>query len=340
MNYRQIEVLVLDSLVAGYGSGTRKKPVLPALNASANSGELIAVIGRNGIGKSTLLRTIAGLQPPLGGNIVINGRNIRSFTRLELARETGYISTESVKVSNMTVYDLVALGRFPHTNWMGNIDAANKASILYALELTSMSGFRDRFINEISDGERQKAMIARVIAQDAAIMIMDEPTAYLDAGSRFEILHLLNALAHEKGKTIIFSTHDLHAAVNQADRIWLISGNTLEEGAPEDLMSRGSFDNLFNASNGRFNPESGTFSFTSPLSGTVYVEGKMPEKIWIEKALRRLGFAVTEVITDPFIRIETGDKEKYKLISGSSTKNAESIYDLVNLLKSNIRTII
>jgi iron complex transport system ATP-binding protein len=336
MKYLREEVLVLDSLETGYGSGNRKKLILPSLNASAVRGELIAVIGRNGIGKSTLLRTIAGLQPPLSGDIRINGKSLSTFTRMELARETGYISTESVKVSNMTVFDLVALGRFPHTNWIGTMDDQNHASVMDALRMTSMTGFGERFINEISDGERQKAMIARIIAQDAGIMIMDEPTAFLDTGGRFEILHLLNTLSHEKGKTIIFSTHDLHMAVNQADKIWLISGGRLLEGAPEDLMISGAFDHLFDASNVRFNPENGSFSFNSSGNGSVYIQGKGAEKIWVEKALKRLGLTAALHKTDPYIIIQEGHPTTYQLIADNTIKNAASVYELVNLLIGDI----
>ena len=334
MQYHPEEIFVLESLEIGYGSGLRKKLILPALNATAVRGELIAVIGRNGIGKSTLLRTLAGLQPPLGGNIRINGRKMADYSRMELAQETGYISTETVKVSNMTVYDLVALGRFPHTNWIGNIDTENQVSILKALEMTSMSRFHDRFINEISDGERQKAMIARIIAQDAGLMIMDEPTAFLDAGSKFEILHLLNSLSHDRGKTIIFSTHDLNMAINQADKIWLISADRLLEGAPEDLMINGAFDHLFDASNVRFNPDNGTFTFNSSVTGSVYIDGNGAERIWVEKAISRLGLTSAEKETVPFIRMVTGDQTSYELVSGSFIQKAGSIYDLAGLLKS------
>jgi iron complex transport system ATP-binding protein len=336
MKSQSEEILKLEGLETGYGSGTRKKLVLPALYATANKSELIAVIGRNGIGKSTLLRTLAGLQPALGGNIIVNGRNINDYSRIELAQETGYVSTESIRVSNMTVYDLVALGRFPHTNWIGNIDYENQFAITEALNLTSMAGFRDRFINEISDGERQKAMIARIIAQDAGIMIMDEPTAFLDAGSKFEILHLLNKLSHENGKTIIFSTHDLHMAVSQADKIWLITGDRLVEGAPEDLMMSGAFDHLFDSSNVRFNAESGTFSFNAALRGAVFIEGAGAGRLWIGKALNRLGFTVADSKTDPYIRIEKGEKTFFQIISAKKVKDAESVYELVNLLKSEI----
>ena len=139
MKITRKEILSLDSLIIGYVLGRNKNILLPPLSARAFSGEMIAVIGRNGIGKSTLLRTLTGLQPPLGGEIYYEGNNIQNFTRIELARKAGYISTEIVKVSNMRVYDLVALGRFPHTNWIGKIELKDQEAIANALEMTSMT---------------------------------------------------------------------------------------------------------------------------------------------------------------------------------------------------------
>ncbi|HEX7492819.1 MAG TPA: ABC transporter ATP-binding protein, partial [Bacteroidales bacterium] len=186
------DILSFDSLKIGYVSGKNENILLPPLNAKAYSGELIAVIGRNGIGKSTLLRTIAGLQRPLGGEIFYNGENIKNYSRMNLAQRVGYISTEIVKVSNMSVYDLVALGRFPHTNWIGKINLKDHEVIMDAIEKTSMIPFYRKHVSELSDGERQKAMIARILAQDTGIMIMDEPTAFLDIAARFEILQLMH----------------------------------------------------------------------------------------------------------------------------------------------------
>jgi len=241
MEINLTEILSLNSLKIGYVSGNNKKVLLPPLNACAKNGELIAVIGRNGIGKSTLLRTLAGLQPSLGGEIIFNGKNITGYSRIDLAQNVSYISTEIVRVSNMSVYDLVALGRFPHTNWLGKINKENHEAIMDALNKTSMSGFCDRFVSELSDGERQRAMIARILAQDTGLMIMDEPTAFLDIGSKFEILNLMHLLSQKYGKTIIFSTHDLHMAISQSDKIWLVLNNGLIGGAPEDLMIEGAF---------------------------------------------------------------------------------------------------
>ncbi len=204
MENKSTEILFFDSLEIGYTSGSLKRILLPPIRGNGLEGELIAVIGKNGIGKSTLLRTIAGLQPVLAGRMAIDNRNIDEYTRTQLSAKIGYISTETVKVSNMRVYDLVSLGRFPHTNWFGKIDDSDHEAIVDALEKTGLSGFRDRHITELSDGERQRAMIAMVLAQDAKIMVMDEPTAFLDISSKYEIMHLLHLLTRNRHKTIVY----------------------------------------------------------------------------------------------------------------------------------------
>ena len=294
MKISRTEILSFNSLKIGYTSGRDENVLLPPLNACAFKGELIAVIGRNGIGKSTLLRTLAGLQSSLGGEIFYGGKNIRDYSRKDLAQKVGYISTEIVKVTNMTVFDLVALGRFPYTNWIGNIDKKNHEIIMDAIERTSMSAFCNRFVSELSDGERQRTMIARLLAQDTGIMVMDEPTAFLDIGSKYEIMHLMHHLSRDFEKTIIFSTHDLQMAINQSDKIWLILDDKLIEGAPEDLLIEGAFDHLFESSHVKFNPEQGTFSFSADKKKTMHIEGTGSLRPWTEKAICRIGFSVSE----------------------------------------------
>lgn len=334
------KILILNSLKIGYVSGRSENVLIPPITACANKGELIAVIGRNGIGKSTLLRTLMGLQPSLGGEIQYSCKNIRDYSRIDLAHKVAYISTEIVKVSNMSVYDLVALGRFSHTNWMGKINLKNHEVIMDAIKKTGMSAFCNRFLSELSDGERQKAMIARILAQDTEIIVMDEPTAFLDVGSKYEILHLMHLLSHKSEKTIIFSTHDLHMAISQSDKIWLILDNRLIEGAPEDLMIKGEFDQLFDSSPVKYNSEHGTFSFRSEEKGWIYVEGDGICRHWTEKAINRAGFSVSAVKTTPYIIIPSGNNSKWQLSAHNSVKELESIYELVIWLrKENIRPI-
>jgi iron complex transport system ATP-binding protein len=257
-------LLLVNSLLIGYSSGRRAFQVLPELNASASAGELIAVIGRNGIGKSTLLRTLTGLQPALGGSILLSGKEISEYSRMELARKIGYISTEVVRTGSMSVYDLVALGRFPHTNWIGTLDIDSRKAITEAIRKSGMEGFEFRQVAELSDGERQRAMIARVLAQDAELMIMDEPTAFLDIAGRYEITKLAYDLTR-LGKTIIYSTHDLNPALTTTDKIWLLFKDKLIEGTSDELISNGSFDRLF---------ESSPIDFSSMLNRPVKSDTK------------------------------------------------------------------
>ena len=326
------EILTLDSLKIGYSSGKTKKVLLPPLNASAASGELIAVIGRNGIGKSTLLRTLAGLQEPLGGEILFDGRNVKDYSRMELALKVGYISTEIVKVSNMSVYDLVALGRFPHTNWIGKIEKEDHERIMDAISKTSMGSFCQKFVSELSDGERQKAMIARILAQDTGIMVMDEPTAFLDIAAKYDILHLLHHLSGDNGKAIIFSTHDLQMAISQSDKIWLILDDDLIEGAPEDLMISGAFEHLFSSTSVSFNIEDGTFSFRSDKMGSIYIEGT-DRRYWTEKAINRAGFSVSKEKTSTYIILPSEAYCYYQLSAESKVSKYMSLYELINALK-------
>jgi iron complex transport system ATP-binding protein len=255
------KILIIDGLSAGYGSGKSEKKVLSEINATAAKGELIAVIGRNGSGKSTLLRSISGLQRYSSGKIYFEDTEISKLSRKQLAQKVGYISTEIVKVHNMSVYDLVALGRFPHTDWTGRIDSENESRILEALSDTGMAEMAARNISELSDGERQRAMITRVLAQDADLMIMDEPTAFLDIVGKHEIFSLLHKIAKENRKTIIFSTHDLQMTLNCADKIWSLNNSELFESTSEDFISTGVFDKIFDSVNIKYGTEYGAFAF-------------------------------------------------------------------------------
>jgi iron complex transport system ATP-binding protein len=328
------QILSLVSLKIGYSSRGQKNVLLPPLTASANKGELIAVLGRNGIGKSTLLRTITGIQPSIGGEIYFAGKNLSEYLRIDLARKVGYISTEIVKVNNMSVYDLVALGRFPHTNWIGKITSKDDEIIMDAIEKTTMSAFRDKFVSELSDGERQKAMIARILAQDTDILVMDEPTAFLDIGSKYEILHLLHTLSQKSEKTIIFSTHDFNMAISQSDKIWLILEDQLIEGAPEDLMIDGAFNHIFDSSPVMFDSENGTFSFRGEERGAVYIDGDGFIRHWTVEAVNRAGFSVTEAKTKYYIRVTSVNKNKWQLISDNSVVEFISIYELLCALRN------
>jgi iron complex transport system ATP-binding protein len=330
------EILSFESLRIGYADRRNKNVLLPPITASARRGEMIALIGKNGIGKSTLLRTLAGLQPSLGGEITYSGKSITEYSRTDLARTIGYISTEIVKVTNMRVYDLVALGRFPYTNWFGKIDKENHDIITDSIAKTGMTSLSWRFISELSDGERQKAMIARILAQDTGILVMDEPTAFLDIGSKFEILHLMHLLSLKNGKTIIFSTHDLNVAMSQADKIWLIIDDHLVEGAPEDLMLQGAFDHLFDSSAVQYNSEHGTYSFKTENRGELITAGEGIMLHYTKKALNRAGFSVREGEGKRYLKLPSGSNRNWQFIDANSVQEFGSLYEFVTWICSEI----
>ena len=340
MEEKRPEILSIDSLKIGYASGKSRKLLIPAIYGSAYKGELIAVLGRNGIGKSTLLRTITGLQPSLGGNIFIDGRDIKEYSRLQLAKNIGYISTETVKMASMRVSDLVALGRFPHTNWYGKIDDLSHNIIIDSIEKTGMSDFYDRFISELSDGERQRAMIARALAQDADLMVMDEPTAFLDIRSKYEIIHLLISLTRSRGKTVIFSTHDFQMALDQADKIWLLLDNELIEGAPEDLFLKGSFDHLFDSSLVSFDPKNGSYILQKSEKGQIFVDGEGIIKQWTEKAVCRAGYILSDRKIHPYVKVPVEKGKNWILYCENSVNECESLYDLICFLITREKNLI
>ena len=231
----------LSNLSIGY----RRRVVACNLNLSADESELIALIGRNGAGKTTLMRTIARLHPALSGEIMIAGKPLVQYSRTELAGMLGIVSTEPVSVSHLTVKQLVSLGRFPHTNWIGKLAGKDIGMIEEAMQLTNIKLLAQKTLHEISDGERQRAMIARTLAQDTDVILLDEPTAFLDIPNRYEIINLLRHLARTKQKTILFSTHDLNIAMQEADKIWLMDDGVVYEGVPEDLTFNRQVSQMF-----------------------------------------------------------------------------------------------
>lgn len=268
------------------------------LTLRAFSGETVALIGGNGVGKSTLLKTIAGFQSPLSGDLMIHHRPVGEYSSGDLAREMSFVSTEIVRASSLTVRELVGLGRFPYTNWFGRMEEKDLEIVHRAIGQVGLHGYENRQISRISDGERQRAMIARALAQDTRIMVLDEPTAFLDISNKYEIVRILHKLAEEQGKCIIFSTHDLNTALSLADHIWLMLDNRVVEGLPEEVASRGFFASLFPNNNHLFfDAEKGDFRIRRESKGLILLRANETEAFWAAKALERIGFDVN--IADP-----------------------------------------
>jgi iron complex transport system ATP-binding protein len=215
------------------------------------------------------------------------------------------------------------------------IDSGNHAAVMDSISKAGMSAFAGRILTELSDGERQRAMIAMVLAQDADLMIMDEPTAFLDIRSRFEIFNLLRDLTRKRGKTIVFSTHDFDAAVSRADKIWLMLGDGLEEGAPEDLILSGNAGRLFDETEFLFNPHNGTFMTAGEKKGAISVTGAGDKRYWTEKAVIRSGYTISD--NDFYARLFVPDENNslWRLDDGNHSNSFDNLYSLSSWLRNN-----
>lgn len=233
-------VLCAEDLTIGYGPARQPRILAQAIDLTLCKGELVCLLGPNGAGKSTLLRTLAGAQPALRGRITINGDTLTSLTANALARRMALVLTDRVDAGNLTAYGLAALGRFPHTGWSGALSPHDEEATQSAMRAARCETLARQAVNQLSDGERQRVMIARALAQDTPIILLDEPTAFLDLPRRIEIMLLLRALAHEAGKAILLSTHDLEIALRYADRLWLMPNDgVVTAGTSAELKSGG-----------------------------------------------------------------------------------------------------
>lgn len=252
-------VLYTKNLTIGYSKAKLKVVVQENISISLESGKLIALIGKNGIGKSTFLKTITGIIPALKGEVELNNKNINSYQPNDLAQELSLVLTESLPPSNLTVYEIVALGRQPYTNWLGTLTEEDKTKIEEAISLTGISSFSHKKHYEVSDGQLQKVMIARALAQDTSLIILDEPTTHLDLVHKVTLLKLLQKLAHETNKTILYSTHDLDLAIQFTDEIIVFTEEAIFKDQPCNLISNGVFEKIFSNENIQFDAILGKF---------------------------------------------------------------------------------
>ena len=231
----------LQNISLGYANRT----LITSLTAHIRQGELTALVGRNGTGKSTLLRAIAGLGEPLSGEIMLGGKPLQKLSTAELATTISFVTTDKVRISNLRCRDVVALGRAPYTNWIGRMQDEDRAIVEQSLAAVAMSDYADKTMDRMSDGECQRIMIARALAQQTPIILLDEPTAFLDMPNRYELCNLLRSLAHNEGKCILFSTHELDIAISLCDSIALIAPPQLHLLPTEQMISSGYIERLF-----------------------------------------------------------------------------------------------
>ena len=252
-------ILTANNLSIGYTA--RKQPVAIAQNIgiSLKAGTITALIGANGIGKSTLLRTLTGIQKPLAGNVILNGSSLHSYLPAQLAQQLSLVLTDGLPPSNLTVFELVALGRQPYTNWLGSLLPEDLIKVNEALLLTQSGDLAAKKHHELSDGQLQKVLIARALAQDTPFIVLDEPTTHLDLLHKVNLLRLLKTLAHEAGKCILYATHDLDLALQLSDEIIIMKKGSLTQGTPTQLIDKNVFENLFDDPNIIFDNLAKTF---------------------------------------------------------------------------------
>ena len=236
-------MIELQHLTVGYGA----KAVLSDINQTLNAGQMVCLLGANGAGKSTILRTLAGFQPPLSGTVLLDGRDLHSLSLSERSKAVSVVLTERVEVPYMKVEDLVGMGRSPHTGFFGTLSKEDRRIVGEAIQMVGITDLAHRTIDTLSDGERQKALLAKALAQQTSVILLDEPTAFLDFHAKVSTLRLMLRLAHETNKTVFLSTHDVEMAIQLSDALWIVQDGKISTGTTASLTESGVLSRFFAA---------------------------------------------------------------------------------------------
>ena len=326
----------LRDLSIGYPDKHNTKRVAEHLNASIHSGELTCLLGTNGVGKSTLLRTLSAFHPPLGGTIDLLDRPLSTYDDRQLATVIGVVLTEKSDIRNMTVEELVGLGRSPYTGFWGTLKEGDRRIVHEAIARVRIEPLTQRMVHTLSDGERQKVMIAKALAQETPIIFLDEPTAFLDFPSKVEVMQLLHNLTHTLQKTVFMSTHDLELALQIADKIWLMDRtNGIAIGTPEDLSLEGKLSSFFSRKGITYDTETGFFRIDTDYRREIHLHGHGSRYAMVRKALQRNGIRADRHVADDSLHIDTtgsaGDPFVIHRADGS-TQSATNIEALLSLI--------
>lgn len=320
-------------LALGYKQKSRKIIFLQQnLNLELYEGELVCLIGPNGCGKSTLIRTLAGIQLPIEGNVLVRDKNITDLHISERSDLLGVVLTDKDAVENITVREIVSLGRYRSSNWLGHVNEEDEMRISKAIELVGLNGFDERTYGSLSDGEKQRSFIAKVLASNSLIMLLDEPTAHLDIPNKVAIMTLLRDLTRKAGHALLVSTHELDLAMQLADQIWLmIPGGDIHTGTPEEIIQSGYLDRVFGNELLSFNPGSGSFCVKTRRQCSVIIEGDGILYDMTVKAAIRLGYNTADTgNTHIVIKIK---ESHWEIIYNKDKTQVNSFIDLCRLLE-------
>ena len=329
-----MSVLSAKELTVGYRKGNSTSPVISGLNLSLSRGKLVALIGANGIGKSTLLRTLVGNQPPLEGEVSISGIRIGEISRKDLSLLLGIVNTERTQAGALTVREVVSLGRQPYTGFLGILSKNDKSIVEKAMQDAGILHKASSFLAELSDGERQKVMIAKALAQCTPIIILDEPTAFLDVASRMETMLLLHNLAHKQNKAVLLSSHDLSQSMMLADELWVVTNDRkIISGNTEDVVLLGAMDSIFASSIISFDLLQGDFCIN--LDSQYDIKLNCNDKIlkkWTGNALKRTGYGISndEACKNEITAISPNE---ITVSTAQGSIKANSISDMIAIIK-------
>lgn len=327
------KTIELQNLSIGYITKKERKVVAEGITANIQSGELTCLLGANGIGKSTLLRTLSAFQPKLAGEVFVQGKEIASYTEKQLSTLLSVVLTEKCDVKNMSARELIGLGRSPYTGFWGALNEDDKQMVDKAISLVKIENLANRMVDTLSDGERQKVMIAKALAQDTPIIFLDEPTAFLDFPSKVEIMQLLHRLSRKTNKTIFLSTHDLELALQIADKIWLIDKqSSVTIGTPEDLSLSGKLSSFFARKGIIFDEESGLFRVENSYNRKIRLSGHGQLYTMVRKALLRNGVLADRIVeSDDCIEVDNKNRSISLFRQGFTPVTVESIEHLLDI---------
>lgn len=305
----QKQIVEISQLTTGYRASSSEHIVSRDIDLQANSGELIMLMGPNGSGKSTLMQTIAGLIRPLVGEVCIAGHPVRQIKDRERAKLMSLVLTDRIEHTSLTVWDIVTTGRYPYLGQRGKLHQADIEILQRSLETCRLASMAQRCFSELSDGEKQRVMIARALAQETPLMLLDEPTAHLDLPSRLEVLTMLRQLARDLDKSILVSTHELDLAIQWADGIWLFdTAGGITSGAPEELILSGDIERVFGNERLHFDADSGEFCLITEHRQVVRLLAEGLQYTWSMRALQRMGYATDQEAADTTPSVEVHPK--------------------------------
>ena len=321
-------------LSIGYRTGKKEKIVHQHLDFTLHAGELTCLLGANGAGKSTLLRTLSASQPSLKGELLILDKTVSAYTEKERSRTIGVVLTDKTFTGGLSVYELVALGRQPHTGFFGRLTKEDRRIVEEAMENVGIAHKARNYTAELSDGERQKVMIAKALVQECPLILLDEPTAFLDVVSRIEIMHLLHRLAVEQNKAILLSTHDIEQALVLSDKLWLLTkGEGLQYGVTEDIILSHRMDSLFPHKDIRFDYDHGVYYPTVEGHRKVCVTCEDKTLLhWTLNALNRHGYQCSSNLQEGMPHIKVTSAKEFEVSISGENKICSSFEEMLAII--------